>query len=72
MADPEKQATGRPMAEDPWGVGQLDDGKIEAMTEEQARLKMIERDAEEQAFGEDDDFEEDLDDVSDLDDDDER
>ena len=49
------------MSDDPkekWGPGQMDDGSIDIMTIEQARKAAIQRDADEQAFGqidEDDD-----------------
>jgi hypothetical protein len=51
MSDP-KQATGRPMSEDPWAVGQLDDGSIPSYTEEEARRLSILRDADQAAFDE--------------------
>jgi hypothetical protein len=54
---------------DDWGVGQMDDGAINSMTEAEARAKRAERDEEEAVWNREFGDGEDLDDVSDLDDD---
>lgn len=51
MADDPKT---RPEDEDKWGVGQLDDGTIQSFTQEEAARLKGERDAEEDAFDDDD------------------
>lgn len=68
MSDP-KQPTGRPMSEDPWGVGQNADGSINVVSPEDFPRLLAEREADEAAFSDIADDEGDLDDVSDLDDD---
>lgn len=36
--------------EDPWGVGQLDDGKIDIFPESELAARLAQRDADEKAF----------------------
>ena len=54
--------------DDNWGVGQMADGSINIMTEDEAIKARAARDAEDEAFSVEM-TDEDLDDISDLDDD---
>lgn len=53
--------------DDVWGVGQMTDGTIRSMTEDEARILRAERDAEEEVWNSEFGSEEDPDDLSDLD-----
>ena len=59
-----------PRKDDSWGIGQMSDGSILAMTPDEAAAALGQREADEEAFGAMLDGE-DIDDISDLDDDDE-
>lgn len=68
MTEPKKNGiTDTPREGDDWAVGEMTDGTVDSMTEDEARLAAAERDAYDAAFDEllDDDEE---DDFSDLDD----
>lgn len=52
---------------DMWGVGQMNDGTIRSMTEDEARIVRAERDEQEKAWNAEFGGDEDLDDISDLD-----
>lgn len=67
MPDP-KDPIASSRESDNYGIGQMDDGRIDVMTPDEAAAAVGERDAYDEAFDDEDEFEEDLDDVSDLDD----
>jgi hypothetical protein len=49
MSDP-KDTPLRPPQEDPWGPGQMDDGRIDCFPESELAARQAQRDAEEAAF----------------------
>lgn len=51
MSPPKKDESLRPESEDPWGVGQMDDGKIDIFPESELAERLAQRDADEAAFG---------------------
>ena len=54
MTAPKKEKDSAPMRsheEDPWGVGQMDDGKIDIFPESELAERLAQRDADEAAFG---------------------